>query len=130
MPSIFSRIIAGDIPCYKVAEDDRNFAFLDINPVAPGHVLCVPKHEVDNIFDLSEEEYTSLLGFARRVAHAAQKAMPCIKCGMAVIGLEAPHAHVHIIPMNSERDMDFSKPKLTMAPDELARIAAAIAAKL
>ena len=113
-----------------MAEDDRNFAFLDINPVAPGHVLCVPKHEVDNIFDLSEEEYTSLLGFARRVAHAAQKAMPCIKCGMAVIGLEVPHAHVHIIPMKSERDMDFSKPKLTMAPDELARIAAAIAAKL
>lgn len=130
MPSIFSRIIAGDIPCYKVAEDDRNFAFLDINPVAPGHVLCVPKHEVDNIFDLSEEEYTSLLGFARRIAHAAQKAMPCIKCGMAVIGLEVPHAHVHIIPMKSEHDMDFSKPKLTMAPDELARIAAAIAAKL
>ena len=130
MATIFSKIVAGEIPSYKCAENDRFYAFLDINPVAPGHVLCVPKHEVDNIFDLSEEEYISLLGFARRVAHAAQKAMPCIKCGMAVIGLEVPHAHVHIIPMKSERDMDFSKPKLMMAPDELARIAAAIAAKL
>lgn len=128
MASIFSRIVAGEIPCYKVAEDADNFAFLDINPVAEGHVLVIPKKEVDYIFDLDEASYVSLQRFARRVATGLRKAIPCRKVGMAVLGLEVPHAHIHLIPMQSEADMDFRKEKLSLPAARMAEIAGAIAA--
>lgn len=126
MASIFSRIIAGKIPSYRVAEDDRHYAFLDINPLAPGHTLVVPKREVDYIFDLSDEEYTALQLFAKRVAKAQKKALPCKRIGVAVLGMEVPHAHIHLVPLNSEADMDFRNKK-TIAPEEMAAIAARIA---
>lgn len=127
MASIFSRIIAGEIPCYKVAEDEHNFAFLDINPVAMGHVLCIPKHEVDYLFELSDEEYTSLMLFVKRVAGAVKKSLPCVKVGEAVLGLEVPHAHVHLVPISKESDMNFFKEKLSLPADEMQRIADDIA---
>ena len=127
MASIFSRIIAGEIPCYKVAEDEHNFAFLDINPVAKGHVLCIPKHEVDYLFELSDEEYTSLMLFVKRVAVAVKKSLPCVKVGEAVLGLEVPHAHVHLIPISKESDMNFFKDKLSLPADEMQQIADEIA---
>lgn len=130
MASIFSRIIAGEIPCYKVAEDADNFAFLDINPVAEGHVLVIPKKEVDYIFDLDEADYVSLQRFARRVAIGLKKAIPCRKIGVAVLGLEVPHAHIHLIPMQTEADMDFRKEKLNLPADRMAEIARAIAAQI
>lgn len=125
MASIFSRIIAGEIPCYKIAEDDKNFAFMDINPVAPGHVLCVPKKEVGYIFDLEPQDYESLQMFARRVARGLGNAVPCTKVGVAVIGLEVPHAHIHLIPISKEGDMDFSH-KLTLPEDEMKSLREAI----
>lgn len=125
MASIFSRIIAGEIPCYKIAEDDKNFAFMDINPVAPGHVLCVPKKEIGYIFDLEPQDYESLQMFARRVARGLGKAVPCTKVGVAVIGLEVPHAHIHLIPISKEGDMDFSH-KLTLPEDEMKSLREAI----
>lgn len=128
MPTIFSRIAAGEIPSYKVAEDDNYFAFLDINPVAPGHVLVIPKKEESYIFNLDADTYASLTMFARRVAKALEKAVPCKRIGVCVIGLEVPHAHIHLVPLNSEADMDFRKPKLTLPDDEMRRIADAIAA--
>ena len=128
MATIFSKIIAGEIPCYKVAEDEKNFAFLDINPVNKGHVLVVPKTENDYIFNLSDDDYASLTAFARRIAKAMDKALPCKRIGVCVIGLEVPHAHIHLVPLNSEADMDFRKPKLTLPDDEMRRIADAIAA--
>lgn len=127
MASIFSRIIAGEIPCYKVAEDEHNFAFLDINPVTKGHVLCIPKHEVDYLFELSDEEYTSLMLFVKRVAGAVKKSLPCVKVGEAVLGLEVPHAHVHLVPISKESDMNFFKEKLSLPADEMQRIADDIA---
>ena len=114
MATIFSKIIAGEIPCYKVAEDEKNFAFLDINPVNKGHVLVVPKTENDYIFNLSDDDYQSLTMFARRVAKAIDKALPCKRVGVAVIGLEVPHAHIHLIPIVEEKDMYFDKQKLTL----------------
>ena len=105
MATIFSKIIAGEIPCYKVAEDEKNFAFLDINPVNKGHVLVVPKTENDYIFNLSDDDYQSLTMFARRVAKAIDKALPCKRVGVAVIGLEVPHAHIHLIPIVEEKEM-------------------------
>ena len=128
MPTIFSRIAAGEIPSYKVAEDDNYFAFLDINPVAPGHVLVIPKKEESYIFNLDADTYAGLTMFARRVAKALEKAVPCRRIGVCVIGLEVPHAHIHLVPLNSEADMDFRKPKLTLPEDEMRRIADAIAA--
>lgn len=107
MSSIFSKIVAGEIPCYKVAETENCFAFLDINPVVRGHVLCIPKKEVDYIFDLDEQLYVELSAFAQRVAKALKKVCPCVKVGMAVLGLEVPHAHIHLIPMQSEADLNF-----------------------
>lgn len=107
--TIFSRIIAGEIPCYKVAEDDRFFAFLDINPVNWGHTLVVPKKETDYIFDIDDEELAAMSVFAKRVAKAIRAALPCRKVGVAVLGLEVPHAHIHLIPINEEGDMDFHK---------------------
>ncbi len=130
MASIFSRIVAGEIPCYKVAEDADNFAFLDINPVAEGHVLVIPKKEVDYIFDLDEADYESLQRFARRVAVALKKAIPCRKVGVAVLGLEVPHAHIHLIPMQSEADMDFRKEKRSLPAEQMQKIADSIAAQL
>ncbi len=129
MPSIFSRIAAGEIPSYKVAEDERHFAFLDINPVHPGHVLVIPKKEVDYIFDLSDEEYSALMLFAKRVAKAIKQAIPCRKVGVTVIGLDVPHTHVHLGPMNEGADMNFCAPKLTLPQQEMAGIATAISAK-
>lgn len=129
MPSIFSRIIAGEIPSYKVAEDERHYAFLDINPMAEGHTLVVPKHEVDYIFNLSAEEYAALQLFAKRVAAAVEKAVPCERIATAVIGLEVPHAHIHLVPINKEADMDFRAPKLQLSPERMAEIAEAIASK-
>lgn len=126
MASIFSRIIAGEIPCYKVAEDENNFAFLDINPVAKGHTLVIPKCEVDYLFDLTNEQYTSLMLFAKRVAEAMKKTLPCVKVGEAVLGLEVPHAHIHLIPINKESDMNFFKEKLSLPSEEMASIAASI----
>lgn len=128
--TIFSRIAAGEIPSYKVAEDDRYFAFLDINPVAPGHVLVIPKKEESYIFNLDDETYEGLMKFAKRVATALEKAVPCKRVGVCVIGLEVPHAHVHLVPLNSEADMDFRKPKLTLPAEEMKRIADAIAAEM
>ncbi|MBO4985944.1 MAG: HIT family protein [Bacteroides sp.] len=126
MMTIFSRIIAGEIPCYKVAEDDRFFAFLDINPLAKGHTLVVPKQEVDYIFDLSDEDLAAMQVFAKKVAIAIKKAFPCLKVGQAVLGLEVPHAHIHLIPMQSEKDMLFSNPKLKLEPEEFQAVAEAI----
>lgn len=126
MPTIFSKIVAGEIPCYKVAEDEKHFAFLDINPVAAGHTLVIPKKEVDYIFDLTDEEYAELQLFAKRVAEAMKQAIPCQRVGVAVMGLEVPHTHIHLIPINKEADMNFFKEKVTLSPEEMAEIASKI----
>ena len=126
MASIFSRIVAGEIPCYKVAEDEKYFAFLDINPVAKGHTLVIPKHEVDYIFDLDDEEYAGLMAFAKKVAAAMKAALPCKRIGVAVLGMEVPHTHVHLVPLNKESDMNFFKEKLSLPAEEMAEIAKAI----
>lgn len=130
MATIFSKIASGEIPSYKIAEDDRFFSFLDINPVAPGHVLVIPKREVDYIFDLDDDELAAMQLFAKRIAKAIGKAMPCRKVGQCVIGLEVPHAHIHLVPMRTEADMDFRKPKLNLPPEEMQRIVRAIRAAL
>lgn len=130
MPSIFSRIIAGEIPCYKIAEDENNFAFLDINPLAEGHTLCIPKHEVDYIFDLTDEEYASLMLFAKRVAKAVKAAMPCQRVGVAVLGMEVPHAHIHLVPLQKESDLLFTNPKKELTTEQFALIAERIKANL
>lgn len=129
MASLFSRIASGEIPSYKVAEDKDHFAFLDINPVHPGHVLVIPRKETDYIFDLSDEELASLMLFAKRVAKALRKAIPCKKVGITVIGLDVPHTHVHLVPMNTGSDMNFCAEKLTLPEEEMKRIAGAIAAE-
>ena len=128
--TIFSRIIAGEIPCYKVAENDKFFAFLDINPLVKGHTLVVPKQEVDYIFDLNDEDLAAMHVFAKKIALAIGKAFPCRKVGMAVLGLEVPHAHIHLVPMQSEKDMLFSKPKLKLTDEEFKAVAEAIRAQL
>lgn len=126
MATIFSKIIAGEIPSYKVAENDQFYAFLDINPLVKGHTLVVPKCEVDYIFDLSDEELAAMQVFAKSVALAIQTAFPCRKVGQAVIGLEVPHAHIHLIPIQKESDMLFSNPKLKLTAEEFEAIAQAI----
>ena len=123
MSTIFSKIAAGEIPCYKVAENEDFLAFLDIFPLVRGHVLVIPKKEVDYLFDLDQETYSGLMEFARKVALAIVKVIPCKRIGVAVLGLEVPHAHVHLVPLNSERDIDFSKPKLQLTSEEFAAIA-------
>ncbi|MGN0211924.1 MAG: HIT family protein [Muribaculaceae bacterium] len=128
MASIFSRIVAGEIPCYKVAENDRYFAFLDINPVAKGHTLVIPKHEVDYIFDLDDVEYAGLMQFAKKVAAAMRATIECKRIGVAVLGLEVPHTHVHLVPISKESDMNFFKEKLSLPAEEMAEIARKIAA--
>ena len=130
MATIFSRIVAGEIPCYKVAEDEKFFAFLDINPLVKGHTLVIPKQEVDYIFDLSDADLAAMQVFAKHVAAAIKRAFPCIKVGQAVLGLEVPHAHIHLIPMQSEKDMLFSNPKLKLSDEEFREIADAIRAAL
>lgn len=122
MATIFSKIVAVEIPSYKIAEDDKHYAFLDINPVAPGHTLVIPKKEVSYLFDLSDEEYTALQLFAKKVALAMKKALPCERIGVTVIGLEVPHAHIHLVPITKESDMNFSKPKMTLDPAEMVEI--------
>lgn len=126
MATIFSKIIAGEIPCYKVAENDKFFAFLDINPLVKGHTLVVPKQEVDYIFDLEDKDLAEMHVFAKSVAKAIEKAVPCKRVGVAVMGLEVPHAHIHLIPINKESDMVISNPKLKLANEEFVEIAAAI----
>ena len=129
MPTIFTRIISGELPAYKVAETDKFLAFLDIRPNAKGHTLCIPKEEVNKIFDLEEEVYQELMRFSRKVAIALEKAVPCKRVGMAVVGLEVPHVHVHIIPLNSMGDMDFSR-SLSLSEEEFQQIAEDIKAQL
>ena len=121
--TIFSRIIAGEIPCYKVAEDDRFFAFLDINPMTKGHTLVVPKQETDYLFDLDDALLADMMVFAKKEAASLQKHMDCVRVGVAVIGLEVPHAHIHLIPIKSESDMNFRNPKLKLSPEEMQEIA-------
>lgn len=123
---IFSKIAAGEIPSYKCAEDEQFYAFLDINPVTRGHVLVIPRREVDYIFDMEDQELADFQVFAKRVATALKKAFPCKKVAQVVLGLEVPHAHIHLIPMNSEGDIDFRREKLKLSPDEFAEIAAKI----
>ena len=122
MASIFSKIVAGEIPCFKVAETDDCLAFLDINPVAAGHVLCIPKKEVDYIFDMDNDSYSKLMKFSKSVALGLKKVCPCIKVGMAVVGIDVPHAHVHLIPLNTPSDLNFSK-HVSMTQDELSALA-------
>jgi len=123
MSSIFSKIISGEIPAYKIAEDDRFLAFLDINPLAKGHTLVIPKQEIDYVFDLPDELLSDLILFAKSVGLKIEKVMPCERIGLSIIGLEVPHTHIHLIPINSVSDMNFAKPKLNLSSDELAEIA-------
>ena len=129
MAPVSSKIAAGEIPCYKVAEDDRHLAFLDINPMAPGHTLVIPKKEIDYLFDMDEADYVALELFARKVAVAIKKALPCARVAEAVLGLEVPHAHIHLVPINTEADMNF-RHKLSLPGEEMASIAARIAAEV
>ena len=126
MASIFSRIVAGEIPCYKVAEDDKYFAFLDINPLAKGHTLVIPKQEVDYYFDLDDDTLAGMTIFAKRIAHKIKEQTGCKKVAMVVLGLEVAHAHIHLIPMNSENDVDFRREKLKLTPEEFAEIASSL----
>ncbi|MGM9736446.1 MAG: HIT family protein [Candidatus Cryptobacteroides sp.] len=127
MATIFTKIAKGEIPSYKVAESEEYYAFLDINPLAAGHTLVIPKNvEDDYIFNLDEATYSGLCAFARKVALALGKAVPCKRVGVAVLGMEVPHTHIHLVPLNSEADMDFRKKKLEMTPEEFSRIAASI----
>ena len=130
MPSIFSKIINGEIPCYKIAENDRFFAFLDINPLSKGHTLVVPKHETDYIFNIDDEELGQMMVFAKQVAQAIEKAIPCKRIGVAVIGLEVPHAHIHLVPITCEGDLDFKKEHLKLTQEEFLDIQRKITAEL
>ena len=122
MGSIFSKIIAGEIPSYKISEDDLFFAFLDISPMAKGHVLVVPKIEVDKAFDLSEEYLANWMLFAKPIAKAIEMAFPCDRCGVSIIGLEVPHAHMHLVPINSADDLNFTRPKLQLSKEEFIEV--------
>ena len=130
MATIFSRIINGEIPCYKIAENDQFFAFLDINPLSKGHTLVVPKHETDYIFNIDDEELGQMMVFAKQVAKAIEKAIPCKRIGVAVIGLEVPHAHIHLVPITCEGDLDFKKEHLKLSQEEFLDIQRKIAAEL
>ncbi|MBO5018272.1 MAG: HIT family protein [Alistipes sp.] len=126
MATIFSRIVAGEIPCYKVAENERFFAFLDIAPLAKGHTLVIPKREVDYFYDLEDDELQEMIVFAKQIAKKIEATTRCKKVATVVLGLEVPHAHIHLVPMNTEKDVDFSKEKLSLTPEEFAEIAASL----
>ena len=126
MATIFSRIVAGEIPCYKVAENDRFFAFLDIAPLAKGHTLVIPKREVDYFYDLEDDELREMIVFAKEIAKKIKATTGCKKVATVVLGLEVAHAHIHLVPMNTEKDVDFSKDKLSLTPEEFANIAESI----
>jgi histidine triad (HIT) family protein len=130
MATIFTKIVNGEIPCYKVAEDENFLAFLDINPLAEGHTLVIPKKEVDYIFDIEDELFAGLQLFAKKIAKAIDKSVKCNKVGVAVIGLEVPHAHIHLVPLKNIGDLNFANPKLKFTPDEFKNIAARIASNL
>lgn len=123
MATIFSKIAAGEIPSYKIAEDDRFYAFLDINPLAKGHTLVIPRQETDYLFDLDDQLLADMMVFSKKVALAIEKAVPCKRIGVAVLGLEVPHAHIHLVPLNAESDISFSKPKLQLRKEEMEAIA-------
>ncbi len=127
MASIFTRIIQGEIPCYKVAEDDRYFAFLDINPLTEGHTLVVPKKETDYLFDLDDDTLAGMVLFAKRIAKRIEEKIACKRVAVVVLGLEVPHAHIHLIPINNEKDVDFHREKLKLSPEEFKRISTMIA---
>lgn len=126
MASIFSRIVNGEIPCYRVAEDDKHLAFLDINPISEGHTLVIPKCEIDYIFDLDSQQLSELTLFAQRVAKAIDKSINCKRVGVAVLGMEVPHCHIHLVPLNSEKDIILSNPKLSITKEKMTAIAEAI----
>ncbi|MBN3035367.1 MAG: HIT family protein [Bacteroidales bacterium] len=126
MASIFSRIAQGEIPSWKVAEDEKHYAFLDINPLTEGHTLVIPRKEIDYVFDLDEPAYSELFLFARKVARAIQSQVDCIRMGMVVYGLDVPHAHIHLIPLKGQNDIDFSKPKVQLSQERFRDIASAI----
>jgi histidine triad (HIT) family protein len=130
MASIFSRIIRGEIPCYKIAENDNYFAFLDINPLRAGHTLVVPKRETDYIFDLEDEYLAGMVVFSKKIAVAIRKAIPCNRIGVAILGLEVPHAHIHLVPMDTMDDINFKNPKLKFSPDEFKETASKISQKV
>ena len=130
MATIFSRIVKGEIPCYKIAEDERFFAFLDINPVMKGHTLVIPKREDDYIFNLADDEIGAMMVFAKKVAKAIEKAVPCKRIGVAVIGLEVPHAHIHLIPITQEGDLDFKKEHVHLTPEEFTEVQQSIGENL
>jgi histidine triad (HIT) family protein len=130
MASIFTRIIQGEIPCHKIAEDERYFSFLDIMPLAPGHTLVIPKKETDYLFQLDAETYQGLWLFAKKISAAVEAAVPCKRIGVAVIGLEVPHAHIHLVPLNKMDDINFSRPKMNPSQEELKAIAVKIRANL
>jgi len=130
MASIFSKIVAGEIPSYKIAEDEHFFAFLDIHPLMPGHTLVIPKKETDYLFDIDDRELAAMIVFAKKIALALKTAIPCKRIGMAVVGMEVPHAHIHLIPINKEADMLFSKPKLNPTAEEMKAIAEKISNSL
>lgn len=129
MSSIFTKIVNGEIPCYKIAEDENYLAFLDVNPNAKGHTLCIPKFEIDKIFEMDEAHYLGLMHFSRKIAIALEQAVPCKRVGMSVIGLEVPHAHVHLIPLNAMDEIRFQN-KVTLTKEEFEALAASIASKL
>lgn len=126
MASIFSKIIAGEIPCYKVAEDDQNIAFLDIRPLTKGHTLCVPKLEVDELYELPEQDYQSLMSFAQCVAKSLKRTVDCKRVGSMVLGMEVPHAHLHLVPINAEHELSFANTPLQLLPEEMQALAEAI----
>ncbi len=130
MASIFTKIIQGEIPSYKIAEDEKYYAFLDINPLAKGHTLVIPKKETDYIFALSDEDLAGMMVFAKKVALAIEKVVPCKKVGIAVLGLEVPHAHIHVVPINTVYDIDFKQPKLKFTNEEFEEISKEIASKI
>jgi len=130
MASIFTKIINGEIPCYKIAEDDNYFAFLDINPLAKGHTLVIPKTEVDYLFDLDDNTLKGIIVFAKKVAKAIQNSIPCQRIGVAILGLEVPHAHIHLVPLQTEADINFSNPKLKLSAEEMNDIAEKIRTEL
>ena len=130
MSSIFTRIVNGEIPCYKIAEDDNFFAFLDINPLKKGHTLVIPKKEVDYIFDLEEDTLAGMMVFSQKIALAIEKVVPCNRIGVVVLGLEVPHAHIHLIPIDSEADVRFSNPRVRLTEDEFKDIAARISKEI